>query len=243
MTPRILAHRGASAQEAENTAAAFVAARDLGADGVELDVRRTADGALAIHHDAALADGLLLVEHELTQLRLRQPTLLTLESALDVCQGMLVNIEIKNSPGDPDHDPSERVAQQVVELLDERSPRADTVVISSFSLPTIDRVRALESSLPTSLLTMGEDPLAMLDVAEAHGHGGINPFFGMLTEATAGEVCVSAQHRGLTVTPWTVDDPETIVRLAAAGVDAIITNVPDVARRALTASKGTSGDS
>jgi glycerophosphoryl diester phosphodiesterase len=60
--PRIFAHRGASAVERENTVAAFAAAVAMGADGVELDVRRTADGALAVHHDAHLADGRLLVE-------------------------------------------------------------------------------------------------------------------------------------------------------------------------------------
>ena len=48
--------------EKENTLAAFRRARRMGADAVELDVRRTADGAMAIHHDAALADGRLICE-------------------------------------------------------------------------------------------------------------------------------------------------------------------------------------
>ena len=53
----VIAHRGASAQFAENTLDAFLGAVDQGADGVELDVRRTADGHLAVHHDDTLADG------------------------------------------------------------------------------------------------------------------------------------------------------------------------------------------
>src|SRR5579862_7815521 len=55
--PLVLAHRGASAVAAENTVAAFAKARELGADGVELDVRRSADGVLVVHHDAALHGG------------------------------------------------------------------------------------------------------------------------------------------------------------------------------------------
>src|SRR5438045_594778 len=49
--PLVLGHRGASAAARENTLAAFTRAREMGADGVELDVRRTADGVLVVHHD------------------------------------------------------------------------------------------------------------------------------------------------------------------------------------------------
>src|SRR5262245_21916718 len=50
----IIAHRGASREQPENTLAAFRRARELGADGVELDVHRTADGAIVVHHDAVI---------------------------------------------------------------------------------------------------------------------------------------------------------------------------------------------
>ena len=53
----VIAHRGASAQAPENTVAAFELAVRLGAEGIELDVRRTADDELVIHHDAHLPDG------------------------------------------------------------------------------------------------------------------------------------------------------------------------------------------
>ncbi len=48
----VIAHRGASKAFPENTVAAFEGALAMGADMVELDVRRTADGRLAVHHDA-----------------------------------------------------------------------------------------------------------------------------------------------------------------------------------------------
>ena len=55
--PQIIAHRGASKAEKENTLSAFRRAGDMGSDAVELDVRRTKDGAMAVHHDQHLADG------------------------------------------------------------------------------------------------------------------------------------------------------------------------------------------
>src|SRR2546426_332500 len=50
----VIAHRGASAAAPENTLAAFRLAADLGADAVELDVRRTVDGQLVVIHDASV---------------------------------------------------------------------------------------------------------------------------------------------------------------------------------------------
>ena len=57
MTGLVIGHRGASAAHPENTLAAFAGAADLGADWVELDVRRSADGVAVVHHDADLPDG------------------------------------------------------------------------------------------------------------------------------------------------------------------------------------------
>src|SRR3954452_22090130 len=94
---RIFAHRGASARYTENTVSAFQGARDLGADWVELDVRRTADGSLAVHHDAHLPDGRRIVELHAADL---PDTVPDLAGALDACEPLGVNVEIKNLPGD-----------------------------------------------------------------------------------------------------------------------------------------------
>ena len=48
--PLVIAHRGASGYEVENSLAAFRAAGDRGADAVELDIHATADGALVVQH-------------------------------------------------------------------------------------------------------------------------------------------------------------------------------------------------
>src|SRR5687767_2173304 len=100
---KVIAHRGASAAYRENTVTAFAGARDMGADMVELDVRRTADGTLAVHHDAVLGDGRALVGLRRDELPDHVPTL---EEALDACAPLAMNIEIKNYMGDPDYDES-----------------------------------------------------------------------------------------------------------------------------------------
>src|SRR6478735_8478443 len=106
--PLVLAHRGASAQAPQNTLEAFALARTLGADGVELDVRHTADDMLVVHHDPD-AEGIgLLAGADFATVRAAQPALPTLAEALAQCEGMLVNVEIKCLPWEPDADLPDR---------------------------------------------------------------------------------------------------------------------------------------
>lgn len=225
-SPLVYGHRGASADAPENTIEAFVLARAQGAHGVELDVRRCRDGDMALHHDAELADGRRIVE--LTRADLPAGSA-TLADALDACEGMIVNIEIKNVSIDPDHDPACALADTVVDLLHERGGR-DRVIVSSFGLPTIDRVRALDPEVPTGFLTFIEPmgPKA-IELAAGRGHQAIHPHVATIDEAY---VALAHEH-GLAVNVWTVDDPDQIRELAAWGVDGIITNVPAVALDAL----------
>lgn len=221
-TPLVYGHRGASVAARENTLEAFRIAGEQGADGVELDVRRTVDGALVLHHDAGLGDGRIISATPRDELPAHLPIL---EDALDVCRDLIVNIEIKNIPGEPDFDETCSLTDEVVALLRSRGGR-DRVVISSFHLRTIDRVRELDPDLATGFLCM-LDPLPAdgVEPAARRGHGAIHPYHLLVDEAL-----VDAAHdAGLTVNVWTVDDPDELAHLAALGVDAIVTNVPDVA--------------
>ena len=229
--PRVLAHRGAARVAPENTVEAFVAASALGADGVELDVHRTADGALVVHHDADARGVGVLAERTEAQIRAARPEIPTLEEALEACAGMLVNIEVKNLPGDADYDPGERVAGAVVELLVRRG-RRDDVLVSSFNLESADRVHELDGVIPTGFLTLvGMDPVDGVDIAHAHGHGAVNPDVRALVGEAAAATVARAQDFGMAVNVWTVNGEDEMRRLAAVGVDGIITDVPDVARR------------
>jgi glycerophosphoryl diester phosphodiesterase len=213
----ILGHRGASAELPENTVEAFARALELGGDGVELDVRRTADGALAVNHDATLPDGRRIVDLGEFDLPLYVPSL---RAAIDACGEGFVNIEIKNVPIDPDYDADERVAAGVVALV-QQLRIASRVVVSSFGLAAIDAVRAADPSIPTGWLTVSAyDQLRALDTTVEHGHGALHPHHTTVTP----ELVDAARAAGVLINTWTVDDPVEMKRLADLDVNAIITN-------------------
>ena len=109
---QVLAHRGASAAEKENTISAFKRAVLMGSDAAELDVRRTLDGVLVVHHNATLDDGQIISQVKYSEL---PDHVCTLDEALDACVPMWVNVEIKNDPEEPDFDASESIADQILE--------------------------------------------------------------------------------------------------------------------------------
>lgn len=225
----VIAHRGASATFPDNSAAAFAGAVAQGADGVELDVRRTADERLALSHDDTLPDGTVVVETAFADL---PDGLIDLAEALDVCAPLaVVNTEIKNWPDDKDFDPTEQVAIDVVALLTERGELDDgRHLISCFHLPTVDRVHELAPGLATAwLLGLVDDPAALIDKAAEHGHVAVHPHHVFVND----EFVTRAHAAGLQVNTWTCDDPDRITWLADLGVDAVVTNVPDVALAAL----------
>src|SRR5258707_2667299 len=100
--PLVIAHRGSSAYELENSLAAFRAAGRMGADGVELDVHATVDGTLFVHHDAELDGHAIprLTTVQAAELRLANgEPLPTLEQALQAIGPRLqVFIEVKSLP-------------------------------------------------------------------------------------------------------------------------------------------------
>jgi glycerophosphoryl diester phosphodiesterase len=212
----VLAHRGASAAAAENTVAAFGLADQMGADGVELDVRRVPDGRLLVAHDALPSDPAVVDSMGLA----------TLDEALDACgERMLVNVEIKNWPADSDFDPEMRIVAPVIESLRRRGPGASTRwLISSFSWDTIEACRAAAPEIATAWLVSKVSPERIVQVAAA-GHAALHPWEPNVT-ADFVERCHAA---GLAVNTWTCNDPERIVALAAMGVDGVCTDVPDVA--------------
>jgi glycerophosphoryl diester phosphodiesterase len=227
----VIGHKGAPAVAAENTVAAFKAARALGADGVELDVRRAAGGHLAISHDEVLPppDGRALLDLPAESLPECMPDL---AAALEACSGLeLVNVEVKNWTYDSDFDESLGIADRVVEVIGERpAAERERIVVSCFHVPTVDRVRELDPSLATAWLMLGFSTIEeVVAEAVAHGHAAIHPHRSVVDA----EVVKRAHEAGLAVNTWTCDDPVRIRWLAEAGVDGVVTNVPDLALEAL----------
>ncbi len=217
----VIAHRGAPRLARENTVEAFTAAIATGAGAIELDVRRTADGSLVVHHDALLDDGRPIVSCQRIDLPAHIPAL---TDALDACRGVIVDVEIKNLPGEPDFDPDERVAGAVVELLGERPEPVETWLISSFRRETIDRCRTVNPGVATGWLTLGtvtDDDIAWVVGA---GHAAIHPWDPPVDRQLI-ERCHAA---GLDVNTWTTNDVARAVELASWGIDGICTDIPDV---------------
>jgi glycerophosphoryl diester phosphodiesterase len=188
-------------------------------------VRRTADDILVVNHDPDVAGIGLLAEAEFAAVRAAQPALPTLAEALAQCEGLLVNVEIKCLPWEPDSDlPERRVLRAVIEQV--RASATD-VVISSFELDAVDACRALAPELTTAWLTSGQDLATTIPLAVERGHEWLHPDRDAALAATP-ETIARAHADGLLIDVWTVDDPGEVGQLVALGIDGVITNVPDV---------------
>ncbi|MDH3299365.1 MAG: glycerophosphodiester phosphodiesterase [Acidimicrobiia bacterium] len=230
----VVAHRGASAAYKENTLEAFDAARTHGAAGLELDVRRSADDVLVVHHDAHLADGRLISELAASELPDWLPTL---AEVLDMAGDMWVNVEIKNLPDEPDYDAGETISLAVAGLVtshllgfetadDEAPSFADKLLVSSFNVDSLTKIRSVEPGIPLGLLVWGQvDPASTIARVEAHGFDAVNPQDLMVDQSFVDR----ARRAGLAINVWTVDDPRRMIALAEMGVDSIMTNDPALA--------------
>jgi glycerophosphoryl diester phosphodiesterase len=233
--PLVLGHRGASRVAPENTVDAFTRARELGANGAELDVRRTADGVLVVHHDFAIAGVGALFEMTFAALRSAHPDLATLDEALAALAGLVVNAEVKCLSWEPDGDRDGSVMRATLDVLQEYTASGDSgmVVVSSFELAAVDRAREYAPDIATGWLTHGQAVAKTAPLAAGRGHRWLNP--DVVSALAAGpEGIAAARAAGLQVSVWTVDDPDDARALAAAGVDMIISNVPDVVIAAIS---------
>jgi glycerophosphoryl diester phosphodiesterase len=142
---RVLSHRGLSGgAEQENTLAAFATAVARGVEGIELDVRRTADHVLVIAHDA-VAGGVTIADATRAVLTAQVPSLCTFEEALSaIPAGCLLDVEIK-VPG---------IEQGVLAALVHGRERSEFVV-TSFHDQIVARVKVLDPAVRTGLV-LGE---------------------------------------------------------------------------------------
>lgn len=239
----ILAHRGLPGAEGpENSLAAVGAAFACGADGVEVDLRLTADGVLVASHDpdlfrlagahVAVADTPWpVLDAAAAQRGLR---LARLEELLVLASGRPMVLELKRPLTSAAQARTATVLVQQLALLQRCGVSLD-VTVSSFSPTLLTSVRR-ESfpghGLRTALLgtpLSGAAPL--LRQAIRGGHPEIHPnVLALLTETW---VVQAARTRGVSVVPWTVNRPRHLRRLERAGVDAVITDVPVSARATL----------
>lgn len=243
--PRVLAHRGLAAAGEdsslwENTAGAFAAAHAAGAEYIESDCQVTADGDVVLFHDSTLerltGDPRAVSEvrtRELTALFTEHGGLMTVSDALDAFPDTRFNIDVKAAAA----------ADPLGAMI---APHAHRVLLTSFS--ESNRRAALASVMRAGAsirpATSGGSPiilrlrtLSALGLSPARLLAGIDAV--QIPERHRGirivtPALIRAAHEcGTEVHAWTINDPEDMTRLVAAGVDGIITDRADLALRAL----------
>jgi glycerophosphoryl diester phosphodiesterase len=243
--PVILAHRGASAHAPENTLAAFELALAQGADGFELDVKLSADGKVVVIHDATVdrttgAHG-RVKDLSLTEMRSLQagsffsekyvgekiPTLEEVFEALG--KRAFINVELTNYNTPRDH------LVETVCMLVKRFGMQKRVLFSSFFASNLSRARSYLPEVPSGLLALGGFPGAW-SRSFGFSFGKYQALHINIKDMTHQQV--QRVHRlGRRIHVWTVNAEEDMRRLFEWGVDAIITDDPQLAVRVRGESK------
>lgn len=255
--PRVVAHRGASAYAPENTLAAVDRANDMDIDWVENDVQRTRDGALVVMHDETLERTTDVEElfpdrapwkvgdftaEEIAQLDAggwfapefageRVPTLAEFLRQM-ARNGQKLLLELKKP------ELYSGIERDVVEELRAagwlNADKRQDLVVQSFNADSVQAVHELEPSVTTGFI--GTPEVAELSTY-ARFADQINPRYTEVTKEYVNSVQAlrGAHGTALEVHTWTVDDASEAKRLAALGVDGIISNRPDLIRDAVAA--------
>ena len=244
--PLIIAHRGSSASEPENTIAAFRRAVDDGADGIELDVRLAADGVAVVIHDNDLkrTAGIRgrvsgLTSEQLAMIDVgakfrkmkpngtaanpehRVPTLSEVLGHLKDYKG-LIYIELKCKEwGAAD------LTSSVAGALSSASP-AGQIVIKSFRLSALVHMRHFFPDVRTAALfapkirTILRKEKHLVKLAAELGVNELSLHYSLITR----KLMKNAARRGLPVSVWTTDHPKWVKRAIRLGLNAVITNDP-----------------
>ncbi|WP_067967829.1 glycerophosphodiester phosphodiesterase [Nocardiopsis trehalosi] len=236
----VIGHRGAGrgtvGGHRENTAGSYAAAVRAGADWIEVDVRRTADGVLVVHHDAALADGRPVVD--LPAAECKAHGLLTFAEALDaVPPDVGLDVDVKTVMEDAADPPADRTMALLLPVL-RREARRRRVFVCSFDPAALLAVHEAAPGVPTAWMPFVRNPLDQA-VAGAAGLGCAIVAIDARSFGLAGDPprpgrrsvahTVGVAHRaGLEVVSW-CPDPVDAARFAEAGVDAVVVDdVPGV---------------
>jgi glycerophosphoryl diester phosphodiesterase len=226
----VIAHRGASSAAPENTMAAFALAIDLGADGIELDVRRSREGQLVVIHDASV-DRVTGAAGEVAAMSLEElrgldagvrfnarfagERIPTLREVLSLARGrLLVDIELKVAG----------IESLVLEAV-RGAGMHDHVLITSFLEDAVAASLAQGRGVATGLLQERAEVDRAFDLGV--------PVYLPNIRALSDEVMNASGERGVRIIPWTVRTKEDARRAVEFGVHGIIADDPTLIRDAL----------
>ncbi|MFN0099590.1 MAG: glycerophosphodiester phosphodiesterase [Gemmatimonadaceae bacterium] len=223
-TPEIVAHRGASRERPENTLAAFRRAVELGADATELDIHRTQDGVLIVHHDPKIAGIGAIRElgwHIVRDARVRGEPIPALSDVFDAVGGSLrVYCELKGVD----------TAADTVALIAAKGIPADRTAVHSFDHRLVAQAGRLAPRIPRGVLEVSYpvEPLSAAKPVAARD-------LWRQWEFIDAEFVEAVHAAGCRVVAWTVNDAAVMERFALLGVDALCTDDVGLAKRVLSA--------
>jgi glycerophosphoryl diester phosphodiesterase len=232
--PLVLGHRGARHAAPENTRRAFALALDEGADGVELDVRLDHDGRVVVLHDRTLGrvtggaetrDVETLTPDELAQASLdgERVPLLADVLAWASAKRALVNVELKRDVSRP-----VELVRAVQRVVRGSGTGAECVLFSSFHPGLVAALGALMPRIPRAWLVDRNSLFGRAPGFRVFANG-VNPHHELVTPANMERW----KRAGALVATWTVNDETEARRVAALGVDAIISDAPGKILRAV----------
>jgi glycerophosphoryl diester phosphodiesterase family protein len=236
MKINVQAHRGASAYAPENTAPSFKLAVEMGADGVENDIRLTKDGVYVLSHDSninRMSNGKgevnemtyeELLQYDFgvrTNEKFKGTKITTLEEFLEIVKEMrVINIELK--PFAPQEDKNYAFQYLYNALVQYNC--VERTIISSFDHTALKELKAVHPDLKTALLYgHGMSPEETIAFVKSFNADIIHPQIGAINE----KIVEACRKNGIEVNVWTVDSNHDIKRAMELGVTGIITNVPD----------------
>lgn len=236
-SPVIFAHRGSSAHAPENTLAAFELTVEQGADGIELDVKLSADGHVVVIHDATV-DRTTGMHGRVKDMRLDELRALdagsffsekfkgekipTLEEVFEtVGEKTFINVELTNYNAPRDH------LVESVCMLVKRFGFQKRVLFSSFLAANLSKSRSYLPNVPTGLLAL-PGILGAWQRSFGFAFGKYDALHPHLRNATQQQIYfVHRLNRRAYV--WTVNEEDDMRRLFKWGVDGIITDDPQLA--------------
>lgn len=229
--PIVWAHRGSRKKSPENTLESFLRAEWEGADGVELDVRLSGDGIPVVMHDGSLkrTAGIdaRVGELSLGEIKSLFPGVPALEEVFRIHGGrMRFNVELKTDPADP---PSlvRRLSQAVAGLLS-RSSCPEGSMVSAFDPRAVDEFKRASPGYRAGWLVKPRCFSGSRFPGRPRSFDALHPHFFLVSR----RLVAAARAEGKLVNVWTVNGSSHAARLAAWGVDGLITDrVPDLLER------------
>jgi glycerophosphoryl diester phosphodiesterase len=218
----IVAHRGGRSIAPPNTLEAFEHAIRIGADMVELDVRRTGDNELIVHHDEAIGDkplGTLSYQSAREIAGSLGYSIPRFAELLDMAAGrILLDVELKEAGYE----------DAVLQLIFDRGLSVSDFVVTSFLEEAVDAVGSTDSEVRTGLLVDYADGVTGVRALELFAKSAADflaPHHKLLDDRTLCE----AETAGATLLPWTVNEHDPIKRLLrASSVFGVITDEPEL---------------